>query len=390
MKALIVIPSVGLVYGGPSKSVLELAEATAAQGVTVDLVTTTANGNQTLDVPTGVWLERHGIRVQYFPYFGWQDYKFSFKLAQWLYNHVQEYDLVHTNAIFSLSNLPAYWACQHHQIPYIITPHGMLEPWALAYKAYKKRLYYSLLEKPALQRAQALHLLATPEAEQIRPLHLKPATVIIPNGIHRQDFQTQPQPDEFYQRFPETRHKQNILFLGRIDPKKGLDLLAPAFAQLLQHHPNLHLIIAGPDSIGFLPTVQAWFQELGCLEAVTFTGMLTGDLKLSGLAAADLYVAPSYSEGFSMSVLEAMAVGLPCVITTGCNFPEAQTAQAAQVVEINTPALTAALSWCLENPDQAQVMGARAKQLVLENYTWDKIAAKMITTYQSIIDRKIV
>jgi glycosyltransferase involved in cell wall biosynthesis len=384
MKILIVIPALGAVYGGPSRSIIELAQALSNLGISIDIVTTNANGSTKLDVPLHTWISEQSYRIQYFPYWTQLDYKFSLSLTQWLFQHVADYDLVHTNAIFSYPVLPAYWACQWHRIPYIITPHGMLEPWALSYKARKKGFYYSLLEKPALQRANAIQLLASSEAERVKALNLKAPLVIVPNGIHRHDFETLPDPELFYQTFPHTRNKQLILFLGRVDPKKGLDILSVAFAQVHTQFPQTHLIIAGPDNIGFLPTAKSYFAEAGCLEAVTFTGMLTGSLKYSALAAASLYVAPSYSEGFSMSVLEGMASGLPCVITTGCNFPEAAAAQAARVVNIDADAITLALMQCLSNPQQAKKMGQSARQLIFEQYTWEHIAIKMMEVYTAI------
>ena len=384
MKLLIVVPALGTIYGGPSKSVVELAQA-LGKHVSVDLVTTNANGSKVLDVPLNTWQPKTNYRVQYFPYWGWGDYKLSLSLTQWLFEHITDYDLVSTNAIFSLTNFPAYWACQQHQVPYIITPRGMLEPWALSYKSWKKSIYYTLLEKPALQNAKLIQMLASTEAEQIKPLNLKTPITIAPNGIHRQDFEKLPNPELFYQQFPDTRNKTLILFLGRIDPKKGLDLLATAFGKIQTQFPQAHLIVAGPDNIGFLPKAKDYFAKAGCLEAVTFTGILTGSLKYAALAAANIYVAPSYSEGFSMSVLEAMASGLPCVITTGCNFPEAAKANAAYVVDINADAIANALTNCLQSPQEAKEMGTRARQLIFEQYTWDSIAKKLIQVYTAII-----
>ncbi|MBE9166975.1 glycosyltransferase [Pleurocapsales cyanobacterium LEGE 06147] len=386
MKILIVIPALGTVYGGPSKSVVELVQAVGNQGIEVDIVTTNANGFTKLDFPLCRWIKEKDYRIQYFPYWAISDYKISFSLTQWLFEHVQDYDLVHTNAIFSYTVLPAYWACQRYRVPYIITPRGMLEPWALSYKAWKKRLYYALLEKPALNQANAIQMLASNEAQRTRVLNLKSPLVIVPNGVHRHDFETLPDPGLFYQKFPETCGKSLILFLGRVDPKKGLDLLAKAFAQIYSQFPHTHLIVAGPDNVGFLPTAKNYFAETGCLDAVTFTGMLTGKLKYAALAAVSIYIAPSYSEGFSMSVLEGMASGLPCVITTGCNFAEAAQAKAAHVVDINAEAIANALIECLQHPQRAKEMGDRARQLILEQYTWDKIAAKMIEIYQAILN----
>jgi glycosyltransferase involved in cell wall biosynthesis len=259
----------------------------------------------------------------------------------------------------------------------------MLEPWALAYKAIKKGLYFSLLEKPALQKASAIHMLASTEAENIKALNLVPPLAIVPNGIHRENFAVNSNPEIFYQQFPETRYKTLIIFLGRIDPKKGLDLLAKAFAKAHQLFPETHLIVAGQDNTGYLPTAQNYFKEEGCADAVTFTGMLTGKLKYAALAASNIYVAPSYSEGFSMSVLEGMATGLPCVITTGCNFPEAK--NVAKIVDIDTEQIADALISLLQYPLEAKDIGDRARNFILENYNWDKIALKMIAIYNEII-----
>jgi glycosyltransferase involved in cell wall biosynthesis len=388
MKILMLVPAVGTVYGGPSKSVVELAQALGHHSIEVDLITTNANGSEKLNVPLQTWISETSYRFQYFPYWDLKGYKFSLALTNWLFKNASNYDLVHANAVFSYANLPAYWACQQQKIPYLVTPRGMLEPWALSYKAWKKRLYYNLFEKPALQQASAIQTLAKKEAEGVKILDLKAPIVVVPNGVHKQDFETLPEPENFYSKFPETRNKTLILFLGRIDPKKGLDLLSTAFAKIHTLFPHTHLIVAGQDNIGYLSVVKDYFAQAGCIDAVTFTGMLTGSLKHSALAAANIYVAPSYSEGFSMSVLEGMASGLPCVITTGCNFSEAASAQAAYVVDVNAEELADALTKCLQNPQQAKQMGNRARQLVFENYTWERVASQLIEIYMSIRKRE--
>ncbi|MTJ07912.1 glycosyltransferase [Anabaena sp. UHCC 0204] len=386
MRILMVIPALADVYGGTTKIVLELAESLGKLGVKVDVIATNANGSKTLSFPLNQWITQKDYRVQYFSYFDFIDYKFTFSMSKWLFSNVYKYNLVHTHAIFSYPVLAAYWMCQIHKIPYIATPHGMLEPWALAYKSWKKQFYFSFLEKPSLQKASAIQMTASSEVKQINNLKLKANPVIAPNGIHRQDFEILPDPEIFYNQFPETKNKRLIIFLGRIDPKKGLDLLAPAFAQAYQRFPETHLIIAGPDNTGFLSTADSYFIKAGCRNAVTFTGMLTGTIKYAALAAANIYVAPSYSEGFSMSVLEGMAAGLPCVITTGCNFPEAAEAQVASVVDINTDSIANALIQLLKDDQEAKKMGDRARQFILENYTWDRVATKMVSVYQDIIN----
>jgi glycosyltransferase involved in cell wall biosynthesis len=387
MRVLMVVPALGAVYGGPSKSVLELTQAIAnlgkTSGITIDVVTTNANGTEKLDVSLHTWIDQENYRIQYFSYWDLFDYKFTPSLTAWLFQNVRDYDLVHTNAIFSYPILPAYWACQLHHIPFIVTPRGMLEPWALAYKAWKKNLYFSLLEKPALQKASCIHMLASTEAERIDCLGLVTPIEVVPNGIQRYHFDIKTDPHIFYNQFPETEGKKLIIFLGRIDPKKGLDLLTIAFQEIYQRFKDVHLVVAGPDSVSYAATVKQCLADYQCLEAVTFTGIITGELKYAALAAASIYVAPSYSEGFSMSVLEGMAAGLPCVITTGCNFPEAS--EVAKIVNINAVEITEAIASFLEYPEQAKMMGDRARDFILENYTWDQIAVKMVSIYRNIL-----
>jgi len=387
MNILICTPYISSTYGGISKIVVDFVQEISKFGIQVDIITTNADPFHKLNVPLNTWILKENYRIQYFPCWNRNDLIISYSMIKWLFFHVLDYDIIHSNTVFSPLISISNWICKLRQIPYIITPHGMLEPWSLSYKAWKKRLYFTLLEKPSFQTCRTIQVNSSSEANSIKSLGIKSPIVIVPNGIHRQEFENLPDPDLFYQQFPHTRNKTLILFLGRIDPKKGLDLLAPAFNKVYNQFPQTHLIVAGPDSIGFLPTAKSYFTQAGCLEAVTFTGMLKGELKLSVLAAANIYIAPSYSEGFSMSVLEGMATGLPCVITTGCNFPEAGMANAAKIVDINADDIADALIQLLQNADEAKKMGDRARQFILDNYTWDRIALKMVSVYEEIIFR---
>ncbi|MBE9100630.1 glycosyltransferase [Vacuolonema iberomarrocanum] len=387
-KVLFISPYLSLTYGGTSKSVDDLALTLGRSGISLDLITTNANVNTCLDVPLRVWLEQNAYRIQYFPAWFKNDLIVSRSLLKWLSHHATDYDLVHTHTIFSPLISYCHWICQRHAVPYITTPHGMLEPWALRYKRWKKQIYFSLIERANLLKASSIHSIAKSESNNIASLCPDTTIQLIPNGVHWHDFVSLASPDAFYQRYPALQNQQIILFLGRIDPKKGLDLLASAFGSIYRQFPNAHLVVAGPDSIDFLPTATQYFADAHCLEAVTFTGMLTGHLKYSALAAADMYVAPSYSEGFSMSVLEGMASGLPCVITIGCNFPEAAGSHVAHVVDIDSEAIAHALITCLKDPQAAKAMGDRARQFIFEHYTWDKVATQLMNVYQAILNKQ--
>lgn len=383
MKILITIPYLAEVYGGPSKVVKEIAQSLGKTDTSVDVLTTNANGTKKLEVPLNTWISQDHYRVRYVDCIHRNDLILSSPLGQWLAKHASDYSVVHTHNVFSPTMAIARWVCRKKAIPYVTTPHGMLEPWALSYKASKKRLYYKHFEVPSLQTASAIHVLNQQEAEHVSTLGFS-QTKIVPNGIYQQEYESLPDSEIFYQKFPGLREKTIVLFLGRIDPKKGLDLLAPAFAQAKQKFPDAHLVVAGPDSISFLPTVQDYFDAAGCIDSVTFTGMLTGNIKKAALSAASVYVAPSYSEGFSMSVLEGMAAGLPCIITKQCNFPEAATAGVAHVVELSSAAIADKLCTTLSNLPLGQQMGSRAREFVFEQYTWEHIAKKLNHLYQIV------
>lgn len=388
MKILIVVPYLGVTYGGPSKVVPEIALELSRLHNSVDIITTNANSKEKLNVSLDTWIAKENYQIKFFDCWHKDDLIFSFPLIKWLNSHVSSYDIVHTNTIFSPLIALVQLICRWQRKPYVTTPHGMLDPWALSYKGWKKKIYYALVEKLALQKASIIQVLTSSEGDRLRKLQIKTPLVLAHNGIHKQEFANLPTAEIFYQKFPHTRDKSLILFLGRIDPKKGLDLLALAFAKVHALFPQVHLAIAGPNNTGFASTVESYFAKAGCLDAVTFTDILTGSLKYAAFAAATLYVAPSYSEGFSMSVLEGMASGLPCVITTGCNFPEAVVAQAARVVDIDANAIANALIECLSNPQQAQEMGDRAREFVFANYTWEQSAQKLSMGYRTIIKKE--
>ncbi|MGD1853764.1 MAG: glycosyltransferase [Leptolyngbyaceae cyanobacterium] len=387
MKVLFVSPYLGTSYGGTSKVVLELAQSLAKLDLSVDVISSNANDGEVLDVQLQTWLTQDNYRLKYFPSWHRSDLVFSSKLLLWLNRHVKEYDIVHTHTLFSPLISLTHALCRFHRVPYVMTPHGMLDPWALSYKAWKKRFYYQRLEQPFLNRASVIQTLSTSEAEQVAKLGYA-HSIMIPNGIHKYKFEQLPDAELFHQKFPHLRNQRLVLFLGRIDPKKGLDLLAPAFARVNAAFPDTRLVIAGPDSIGFMPVAQSYFAKADCLDAVTFTGMLSGSVKYAALAAADLYVSPSYSEGFSMSVLEGMAAGLPCIITENCNFPEARTAKAAYVVKTNADCIGDALLECLHNSDKAKQIANVSQKFIFENYTWKKVAQKLFNFYQQIVTQE--
>ncbi|MFQ3638726.1 MAG: glycosyltransferase, partial [Chloracidobacterium sp.] len=323
MRVLFVVPYLGAKYGGIAKVVQELSQAAGGAGAAVDIITTDADGEQRRQVAHCTWNEADRYRVMYFPCWHRKDFILSRSLVRWFAQHGATYDVIHTHSIFAPLIAAVQWHCRRQGLPYVTTPHGMLEPWALAYKAWKKRAYYKLIEQPALRGARLIQATASQEAKHIASLDLDTPVELIPNGLRRQEFESLPASDVFYAAYPALRHKRLILFFGRIDPKKGLDLLAPAFARIHEKHPTAHLLVVGQDNVGFLPRAKQFFVDAKCMNAVTFADWMSGALLYAMLRSVELHIAPSYSEGFSMGILMCIAAGAPTIKTTGCNFPEA-------------------------------------------------------------------
>ncbi len=388
MNILMVIPAVGPVYGGPSEVVISISDALAKLGHRVDIATTAANGRGDLSVPINRWIDKNGVRIRYFPHAAVRQYIFSREFGAWASSNVGRYDIMHVHTVFSVFNLSAYSAAKNHRVPYVLTPHGMWDPWALRSKKLKKKAFFYLFEKAAAENACAVQYCTDQERRKAADLGLKNATIVIPNGVSSGLLESKVSPDQFFERFPGLKNKRIVLFMSRIDPKKGLDLLIDGFAKIKSSYEDARLVIAGPDNTGYAAKVKKLCVLTGCSDSVVFTGMLTGDLKWSALAAADIFALPSYSEGFSVAILEAMSQGLPCVFTDRCNFDEAESSAAAVITRTDPTSVAAALKSLLNDPDGAKNIGKNAKKLIESKYTWDKVAQELADGYQTILSRR--
>ena len=268
------------------------------------------------------------------------------------------------------------------RIPYLITTHGMAEPWALRYKRWKKRVYLALVESRNLRRASCLHALSRPEIDHLRKLAPWTPVCFIPNGVNLLPFDNLPPRRILEAAHPALVDKFVLLFFGRLHAKKGLDLLAHAMGQVAAEYPEVHLLIAGTDD-GALSPFHDRVAELGLTRRITYLGHLAGERARCAWGAADAFVLPSYSEGFSMAILEAMACRLPCVFTTTCHFPEAAAAGAAIVIKPDFAGVTQGLCELLERTTaERRQLGENARRLVEARYTWDHQANRLAAVYE--------
>lgn len=386
MKILYVTASMSPEWGGPTKVVAGLTEKLVEKGVEISIFSPFKRG-EGLKV-----INPKGVELQLFPQNFidrlWTSYSLDF--ARVIKQNVHKFDIIHIHEIWHYPNYVASWVAKRAGKPCVVTIHGALDPWCLNYKAFKKKIYALLIQKRILREASAIHAITNEEIKQIKNFVNNNNIIMIPNGINPEDFENLPSRKELEKLYPELIGKKVLLFLGRIHPKKGLDLLAKAFVIIARERDDVCLLIAGPDNDGYQVKIKQILEEERVLNKVIFTGMLEGQKKLIALGGADIFILPSYSEGFSMAILEAMISNLPVIITNQCNFPEVTEYRAGILIEPDYEQLAKALSKLLDDPLLCEKMGGNGHKLILKKYTWNKIADQMIKLYEDVLLRKRV
>jgi glycosyltransferase involved in cell wall biosynthesis len=308
----------------------------------------------------------------------------SLGFARDMGRRMPQMDVVHIHAIW---NFPTWYAMRTANaagIPYLVAPQGSLDPWVMAKARMHKRTYARLVELPLMSRAAAVQALTENEAGQIRRHGVGAPIVIVPNGVDADGFRSPAQP--LGAQLGLASGTRALLSLSRLNAKKGIDLLISGFARVAERHPEWMLIIAGSDSgSGYRAVLEAVAASTGMAGRVRFIGEVRGSQKRNVLCGADAFALISHSEGLPVACLEAMAAGLPVVITRSCNIPEVAVAEAGLVVDAQTDHVAAALARLFASPDGARVLGANARRLVEQRFTWDRIARSTIDIYREAV-----
>jgi glycosyltransferase involved in cell wall biosynthesis len=291
-------------------------------------------------------------------------------------------EVVHMHGLWQGHTRRGARTARRARVPYLITAHGMAEPWALRHKYWKKKVYTALVEGKNLRHASCLHALSRPEISHLRALAPRSPIAFVPNGVDLRPFEALPDRSMLEAEFPELAGKFLLLFFGRLHVKKGLDLLAQALASLSADFPDLHVLMAGNDDGALSPFLERLAAD-GLESRVTWVGHVSGDRAREVWGAADAFILPSYSEGFSMAILEALASRLPSVITTACHFPELADASGAIVVRPTADDVTQGLRDLLErSPEQRTELARNGRALVERAYTWDQQAHRLAALYR--------
>lgn len=372
--------SISRVGGGVSTAVQGLSAALQARGTPVQIL----SQHDTHSVQD--MHEWDGLDVRLAPIMGPKSFAFSAQNQRAM--ATLDADLLHLHGLWTGSSLNTQvWSRQKR--PTIVSPHGMVDAWALRASSVKKRVFWTLFEARSLGQARCIHALSRAEADAVRALGLKVPVAIIPNGIDlAQADATLPKP-LWRAELPEGARV--VLFFGRLHPKKGLDLAIRALAAHSAAGPAgsapLHLVVAGPGPEPYVAELEALVAELGVGHQVGFIGPQYGPDKFAALAAADAFILSSHSEGLPMAVLEAWGFGLLVLMTSACNLEIGIAEGAALEVTTEVDNIAAALGRIATMPaeDLAEI-GTRGRALVAREFSWSSVAEKMAALYAWAVD----
>ncbi len=301
--------------------------------------------------------------------------------------HVRDYDLVHVHAVFSFTSNCAARQAGGHGVPYVIRPLGVLNRWGIENRRRLiKSLSFRFIEQPLLRNAAAMHYTSYAEQREAEHTGVRTRSAMIPLGIDIDQFAKLPSPELFYVRCPQAIKRKIVLFLSRIDPKKGLDLLLPAFVRVKREHSRALLVIAGSGEAGYVQSLQKEADRLGLGNDVLWPGYLGGLDKLSAFAAATVYVLPSYSENFGIALVEALAAGLPCVTTEGVAVAEEViSAEAGLVVNPETNAIAGALNRLLGDSQLQERFSRNGRHLAGERFSSGAMGQSLTHLYEQVV-----
>lgn len=366
-------------YGGPPASVLGLCHGLQRAGVEVEVVTTTANGRDSLPPSPPDGEEYEGVRVHYaaraFP----QRF-FGARIRAPLTAALARADVCHIHGVW---NVPEWWAshlARAASVPYVISPRGMLLPQAMQRGRWRKRAAFALLDRRNLRHAALLHATSEQEADELRAFGLGTPIAVVPNGVDLAGVRAAS--GGFRARLGIPAGAFVVLFLGRLHRIKRLDLLAAAFAEARATYPDLHLVVAGHDEDHLLPDLMRRLARDA--DHVHAMDTIHGADKWALLQDADVMVQCSDSESFGLSVVESLASGVPVIATRTCPWRELETRDCGLWVEQTAPAIAAAIRSLVADPARRAAMGERAAAVARDHYSWDALAPRMAQLYAGI------
>lgn len=366
MRLIHTVPAISEEAMGPSYSVSRLCESLIAEGQDVTLAvldwTPMASPPRFMKAfPLGVGPRRLGR---------------SPEMRRWLTEQARSrsVEIMHNHSLWMMPNVYPGVVARQHNVPLVVSPRGTLSSRARQSGSVVKRLFWPLVQKPALSATACFHATAESEYEDIRRMGFRQPVAIIPNGID----------------IPACVSKQGgiirtLLFLGRVHPIKGLDMLLPAWQVVQDRYPDWRMVIAGPDNDGYLGQMQQLAVRLQ-LKRTQFVGALKGRQKWDAYREADIFVLPTYSENFGMAVAEALAAGVPAIVSKGAPWQGLEKKRAGWWIDIGLDPLVTCLEDALaSSPVSLAEMGCRGRDWMDAEYSWVQVGQQMAETYRWIL-----
>jgi glycosyltransferase involved in cell wall biosynthesis len=368
MKIIHVVPYIGEEASGPAYSVPRLCEALAKQGCDIVLYTLGPLPKRKFD-----------FRVESFSRsaFPHPSFGFSWKMYKSLLEDAKDAQIIHNHSLWMAPNIFAGLIAEKLNIPLINAPRGTLSEKALNISSFKKKTALFLGQRKALNATNCFHVTANHEANDIRNYQAKTPICIIPNGI---DIPVQ---------ISKKPKRKTILFLGRIHPIKGIENLINAWKDIGPLFPDWDLKLVGKGNQRYLESLKKLVKDNHIIN-INFEGPAYGNNKNVLYQDASLYVLPSFSENFGMTVAEALANKTPVITTNATPWKDLEIKNCGWCINPTEEDLTITLKVALGlNKENLQEMGINGQNWMMDEYAWGKIAEKTLQTYQWMIDRKL-
>ncbi len=374
LKILQLVHTLDPSVGGVAASVLALSRGLARRGHKLDIVV--------LDDSASPWLADIALPIHALGA-GLTSYRYSSKLLPWLKKQGGDYDRVIVNGIWQYLSFAAWRRYAGSSIPYYVFPHGMLDPWfkeTFPLKHLKKWLYWPWAEYRVLRNAAAVIFTSEEERSQARKSFwlYRCREKVSPLGVEAPPISSNAK-SEFLSRYPQLQNTRIFLFLGRLHPKKGCDMLLEAFAQM-RSNDSISLILAGPDQVGWESDLRRQVTRLNLTNRVVLTGMLEGSMKQGAFANAEAFVLPSHQENFGISVVEALAARVPVLISNRVNIWREIEADRAGYVESDDLAGTTRLlqRWIGTAPAEREMVRENARRCFEQRFEIDRAVESLL------------
>jgi glycosyltransferase involved in cell wall biosynthesis len=386
MRILHVINSVDPTGGGPIEGLKQLAAVNRTAGHTVEVASLDAHGNNFIKTcPLQVYALGSGTLT----------YSYSRRVVPWLRANVGRYDVVVVNGIWQYHSFATWRALRRSSTPYAVFTHGMLDPWfkhTYPLKHLKKWLYWPWADYRVLRDASAVLFTCHEErvlARQSFCLY-KVREAVVSYGVATPTGDEDSQRTAFLARYPALHDKRVALFMGRIHRKKACDVLIRAFAATLAADPAWHLVLAGPDQVGWQAELESLARIAGVDRRLTFTGMLSGDLKWGAIRSSEVFVLPSHQENFGIVVAEALVCGVPVLISDKVNIWREVQGDGAGLVDADDVAGTSRMlaQWANMPPSERTAMATNARACFVRRFEVGRAAESFIKILTSIVERR--